>query len=121
MQRCAPLVTQRLRMRVGGEQALIFDQRRLDFGVFRQRRAIGDAEALGRLALGQQVIVDAVLAHDARRFLRDRAAQLFDTGCGSAHGLPGLRLPSEQGLIGSLGWSRLADWPRANGSDDSGK
>ena len=44
---------------------------------FGSTRAVGDAEALGRLALGGQEIADAVLGHDARGFLRERAAQVL--------------------------------------------
>ena len=64
-------------MRVAAEQALVFRQRVLDLGVARQRAVVGDAEALGGLALGGQEVVDAVLGHDARGFLREGAAQVF--------------------------------------------
>ena len=67
-------------MTAGVEQALIFGQRIFDFGVARQRAAVGDAEALGRLALGGQEIMNTVLRHDARRLLGERAAQVAVAG-----------------------------------------
>ena len=73
-------------MRISGEEPLILDQRRLNLGVLGKRRSVGDTQSLSCFAFGQQVIVDAVLAHDARRFLRDCAAQLLNAGCGPAHG-----------------------------------
>jgi hypothetical protein len=64
-------------MGVGGEQALILDERRLDFRILGEQREIGGAEPFGRLALGEQIVVYAVFAHDPRRFLRDRASQFL--------------------------------------------
>jgi hypothetical protein len=62
------------------EQALILRQSVLDLGIARQGTGIGNPETLGRLALGGQEIVDAVLDHDARRLLGERAAQIVLSG-----------------------------------------
>ena len=67
-------------MAAGVEQSLILGQRLFDFGIARQRAAIGDAEALGGLALGGQKVMDAMLRHDARRLLGERAAQIAVAG-----------------------------------------
>ena len=80
VQRCAPLLLQALLMTAGVEQTLIFGQRIFDFGIARQRAAVGDAEALGCLALGGQEVMNTVLRHDARRLLCERAAQVAVAG-----------------------------------------
>ncbi len=64
-------------MLVAFEQTMMRGQRRFDLGVLRQHRDVRRAETLRRLALGQTVIIDALLGHDACRFLRQCHAQLF--------------------------------------------
>ncbi len=77
-------------MRVAAEQPLVGDQRFLDLGVAGQRAFLGDAEALGGLALGGAEVLDAVLGHDARGLLGDGAAKvLVAEGLASWHGAPG--------------------------------
>ena len=76
-QRGAALRRERFAVPRAAEQALVFGQRVFDLRVLRQHRTVGDAEAFGRLALGGEEIADAVLRHDARRFLRERAAQIL--------------------------------------------
>ncbi len=77
VQRGAALGMQGLGVRVAAEQPLVFHQRRFDFGVLGQHGAVGDPEALGGLALGDQEVADAVLGHDPRGFLGERAPQVF--------------------------------------------
>ncbi len=73
----AALLLQRMVMRIPAEQPLMGAQRRFDLDVLRQHRDIVHAQAIRRLALGLQKILDAVLGHDARGFLRQRAAQIL--------------------------------------------
>ena len=54
-------------------------QCRFDFDVFGQYGDVVHAEPVGRLALGLQEILDAVLGHDARGFLSQSTAQIFGT------------------------------------------
>ena len=75
----AALLPQRMVVRIAVEQALVLAQGRLDFHVFRQHGDIVDAQPVGRLALGLQEILDAVLGHDPRRFLGEGAAQVLCT------------------------------------------
>ena len=87
-QRSAPLRMQRREVRFAAEQSLVLGERALDLAVLRQQcRAIGDPEALGRLALGDQEIAYAVLGHDARGFLRQRAPDIVAARV-SLHGSP---------------------------------
>ena len=64
---------------IAPEQALVRAQRGFDFDVFRQHRDIVHAQAVRRLALGLQEILDAVFGHDARRLLGESAAQILGT------------------------------------------
>jgi hypothetical protein len=59
---------------LGAEQALVLRECRLDLGVLRQHGEVGDAEALGRLALGEAVVVVPVLDHEPRGLARDGLA-----------------------------------------------
>ena len=59
------------------EQPVIFRERVFDLPVLRQHRSVGNAEAFRRLALGGEEIADAMLGHDARGFLRERAPQVL--------------------------------------------
>jgi hypothetical protein len=65
--------TQAPRLILGIEQALVFAQGFLDFGILRQGGIDLDAQAHGGLALGCVVVADAVLADQARGFNRDAA------------------------------------------------
>jgi hypothetical protein len=76
----------------GLEQALVLRQCVLDLGVLGQHGLVGYTEPLGCLALGEAVVVDAVLAHDAGRFLRQRAPQQVASHRSLRHG--GLRHPA---------------------------
>ena len=74
----AALRVQGLEVRGAAEEALVVGERLLDLAVLRQDGgALRDAEALGGLALGDEEVTHAVLGHDARRFLRQRAAQVI--------------------------------------------
>jgi hypothetical protein len=68
------------------EQAVVFGERVLDLRILRQHRTVGYAESLGGFALGGEEIADAVLRHDARRFLRQRAAQILSAWGQLLHG-----------------------------------
>src|SRR6185437_17038859 len=70
LQRRLAARAQQLRLAVGEEQALVLAQRLLDLLVARQRLGIEDAQPLGGLELGAVEVADAVLAHQAGRFLR---------------------------------------------------
>src|SRR5882762_7125297 len=72
------LGVQRLEVRGAAEQALILGERTLDLTVLRQHAgAVHHPEAFGGLALGHQEIADAVLGHEARGLLRQRAPQVL--------------------------------------------
>ena len=70
----APLFLQGVIMGIPPKEALVRAQRILDLDVFRQHRNIVDAEAICRLALGLQKILNAVFGHDSRGLLRESAA-----------------------------------------------
>jgi len=75
------LRVQRLEVRGAAEEALVLGQRALDLTVLRQHGgAVHHPEALGGLALGHQEIADAVLGHEARGFLGQRAPQVLAAG-----------------------------------------
>ena len=78
-QRGIALTRQRLTVLGAAEQPVVLGQRVFDLAVLRQHRPVGDAEALGGLALGREEIPDAVFRHDARGFLRERTPQVFGT------------------------------------------
>ena len=84
---------------IGREQPLVRDARRLDFGVARQDRGVGDAEPLGGLALGEQEIVHALLAHDARGFLGHRRPQQFGAWVRSSMHRPPLQKIGSSGAV----------------------
>jgi hypothetical protein len=56
---------------VRDEQALVLGQRFLDFGVLRQYREVGHAETFRGLALGDTVVLVAMLDHQPRSFAGD--------------------------------------------------
>jgi hypothetical protein len=70
----------------GLEQALVLGERLLDLGVLRQHGEVGDAEALRGLALGEAVILVAVLDHEARGLARDRLPDHLAADGSSGHG-----------------------------------
>ena len=74
VERDAALFLQGVVMGIAPEQPLMRAQRGLDLDVLRQHRDIVDAEAIRRLALGLQKILDAVFGHDSRGLLRESAA-----------------------------------------------
>ena len=77
-ERRAALSVQRFRVRLAAEQALVFGESDLDFGILRQHGgAVRDAEAFRGFALGREEVADAVLGHDARGFLRQRTPQVL--------------------------------------------
>ena len=78
-ERGATLPRQGLTVLRAAEQPVILGQRILDLAVLGQHRSVGNAEALGGLALGREEIADALLRHDARGFLRERAPQILGT------------------------------------------
>jgi len=85
----AALLRDRVRVLVRDEQPLVLDERRFDLGILRERRVFADAEAFRRLALREQVVVHAVLEHDARGLLGERAAHVVATnGAQSSHRRP---------------------------------
>ncbi len=65
------------RVSVWHEQALMLGERFLDLGVLRQHGEIGDSEAFRGLALGETVVLVAMLDHQARGLARDRVAHHF--------------------------------------------
>ena len=74
------------------EQPMMISERRFDFGILRQDGDICSAQALGRLALGETIVVNAMLRHDARGFLSDSASQVFSAW---THSLAHLRLHAD--------------------------
>ena len=58
----------------GAEQPLVLGEGCLDLSVLWQHGEVGDAEALGRLALGDAIVVVPVLDHEPRRLARDGLA-----------------------------------------------
>jgi hypothetical protein len=64
-------------MRVRLEQTVMSGERRLDLRVLRQHRDVSRIQALGSLALGEAVVVDALFRHDPRGFLGQRPSQLL--------------------------------------------
>jgi hypothetical protein len=64
---------------VASEQPLVLAQRGFYFDVFRQYGDVVDSEPIRRLAFRLQEIFDAVFGHDARRLLRESAAQILGT------------------------------------------
>ena len=74
------------------EQTLMIGERGFDFGVLRQDGDVRRAQSLGSLALRQAVIVDALLRHDSRCFLRQRRAAIVGAGIDSlAHAASHIR------------------------------
>ena len=59
------------------EQPAPRKQRGFDLRIAGQDGRIGHAEALSRLAFGEQEIIDALFAHDPGGFFRDGQAQHF--------------------------------------------
>ena len=85
-------LAQPARLGIGLEQALVFAQRGLDLAVARQRALVADAQAFGRLVLGEVEVAHALLGHDAGRLGGDPLA-LFAiavlrvaAGVGGVHG-----------------------------------
>src|SRR6185437_15656481 len=76
-ERRATLGVERFGVGIAAKQPLVFDERRLYLGVFRQYRgAVRDSQSLRRLFLRDKKVTDAVFGHDARGLLRQRAPQI---------------------------------------------
>jgi len=69
---------------IGGEQPLVRHERGFDLGVARQDGGIGHAESIGRLALGEQVVIYPLLAHDPGRFVGHGLAHQVGSRVGSS-------------------------------------
>ena len=80
-------MTQGEGLAVGAKDALVGDQRQLDFGIAGHVAGVHCAQAFGRLALGGVEVAAAALQQDARRLLGETFAHLpLAAVAGSAHG-----------------------------------
>ena len=86
-QRRTALSRQSLAVLGAAEQPVILGERVFDLAILRQHRSIGNTETLGGLALGGEEIADAMLRHDPRGFLRERAPQVLGTWRQFLHGV----------------------------------
>src|SRR5262245_34727899 len=70
-------------MRVRVEQTVMLGERVFDLSVLRQHGDVRRTKTLGGLALRPRVVIDPLLRHDPRGFLRERPAQLLGAGIAS--------------------------------------